>query len=91
MGIARRQCIRIDTEQRVYAGAECLCAQAEGRAALADKEIAQVKADLRGATLPSLILHASHTPYTRDESPCAAPSGHLTKAKMDGRMLHANH
>ena len=52
MGITRRQCIHVDTEQRVYAGAECACAQAEGRAALADKEIAQVKADLRGKTLP---------------------------------------
>ena len=51
MGLVRRQNIRIDTE-RVYAGAKCVCAQAEGRAALADKEIAQVKADLRGKTLP---------------------------------------
>ena len=90
MEIARRQCIHVDPEQLVYAGAECACAQAEGRAALADKEIAQVKADLRGATLPS-VLHASHTPHTSNESPWAAPSGHLTKAKMDDRMLHANH
>eukprot|EP01045_Picozoa_sp_COSAG04_P047832 COSAG04_NODE_18055_length_452_cov_0.872521_1_plen_56_part_10 len=53
MGIARGDSASALTQSSECTRAECACAQAEGRAALADKEIAQVKADLRGATLPS--------------------------------------